>query len=192
MSNTLKKMLGLKWESKHMAPILTSITRAPVVSDTALTNPNPVENQLKPVKIELIKTQETKLLILGHNLMSETQSLIQDNSPQIIMLKKMVQAMKLDIEKDICIKNVIETADCTFKSILETGIAPQAICLFGTNLINSPAVPNLALNKLRTLELSYQNIPLIITFSIPYILRNPDVKPLVWNDLQKIIAILSM
>jgi hypothetical protein len=188
MSSTLKKMLGLKWELKNIAPILSNTPAASLVSKDILTEP--IYNQTSSIKMEDISIQKTKLLILGHNLISENQALMQDNSPQIIILKKMIKAMKLDIEQDVCIKNVIETTDCTFKSIMETGITPQAICLFGTNLINSPCVPNLALNKLRTLELSYKNIPLIITFSIPYILRNPDVKPLVWNDLQKIMTIL--
>lgn len=188
MSSTLKKMLGTKWNLKNISPILAKTSLEPVVFKDILAEP--IDNSLNSIKMENISIQKTKLLILGHNLISENQTLAQDDSPQIIILKKMIKAMKLDIEQDICIKNVTETTDCTFKSIMETGITPQAICLFGTNLINSPCVPNLALNKLRTLELSYKNIPLIITFSIPYILRNPDVKPLVWNDLQKIMTIL--
>ena len=67
----------------------------------------------------------------------------------------------------------------------------RVICLFGTQAIKSDFIPNMAINKIRGLELAYKNTPVIVTFSLPYILRNPDVKPLVWSDLQKIMAIIN-
>jgi hypothetical protein len=166
MNNTLRKMLGIKWNLK-----------------TAMLEP----------KITTTNTiiGNRKLLILGHSLINQDQENSHNNSPETLLLKKMIQAMNLDLEQDVLISNVAASSDCIIDyTIKQHQIKPEVICIFGTNLINSPVIPNLALNKLRTLKLFYQEIPIVITFSLPYILRNPDVKPLVWNDLQKIMAIL--
>lgn len=225
MNNTYKRLLGNKWvlrtadvtqeqiahktneaKTKPLADhplnhikadliITPSVTIAPVIPTLAPV----IQTSVGTAKTTVIKNtqaqQDYKLIILGHNISPE-MTLQDDNTQATIMLKKMLQAMKLDLATEIYLHNMPtleHTAErpCSFQFIEELNLQASAICLFGTQAIKSDFIPNMAINKIRGLELAYKNTPVIVTFSLPYILRNPDVKPLVWSDLQKIMAIIS-
>lgn len=216
MNNTYKRLLGNKWvlrtaivnqeqiahktsnedKIKHLpsyskAELIThqEVAITPVISAS-------VAKAATATPIKSTQTQtEYKLIILGHSI-SQGMTLQDDNTQATIMLKKMLQAMKLDLETEIYLHNMPtleHTAErpCSFQFIEAMNLKASAICLFGTQAIKSDFIPNMAINKIRGLELAYKNTPVIVTFSLPYILRNPDVKPLVWSDLQKIMAIIN-
>lgn len=183
MHNIYKRMLGYKW-------VLKQVEQCPAPS-----KPCPAPPKLAAVAIakhKNISAKNYKLIIIGPSITS-LQDLHQ-NQPEQLLLKKIIQAMKLDWKNEVYIHNTSNTSNiepCSFQFIKENSLSAQAICLFGTQSIKSEFVPNLAINKLRRQNLHYNNIPIIVTFSLPYILRNPDVKPLVWSDLQRIITILQ-
>lgn len=225
MNNTYKRLLGNKWvlrtadvtqeqivqrpneaKTKRLADALPSYSKADLIITPAVTTtaviptlapviPTSVETNKAKVVTTLPPQKDYKLIILGHNI-SPGMTLQDDNTQATIMLKKMLKAMKLDLETEVYLHNIPtleHTAErpCSFQFIEELNLQASAICLFGTQAIKSDFIPNIAINKIRGQELAYQNIPVIVTFSLPYILRNPDVKPLVWSDLQKIMGIIN-
>ena len=193
MNNTYKRLLGNKWVLRA-ADTQEQVVSAPTVKMTAMITTSSAQPIATPVK-SIQSQQDYKLIILGHN-MSPGMLLQDDNTQTTIMLKKMLQAMKLDLEAEVYLHSLPSSDDtaeipCSFQFIEELNLQASAICLFGTQAIKSDFIPNMAINKIRGQDLSYKNIPIIVTFSLPYILRNPDVKPLVWSDLQKIMAIIN-
>lgn len=218
MNNTYKRLLGNKWVLRTAV-----VNQEQIVHQPNATKPNQMaDHTLDHIRADLIITQDVniapviqtsvgtanatvvkttqiqqdyKLIILGHSISPE-KTLQDDNTQATIMLKKMLKAMKLDLETEVYLHNMpsIEPyteRTCSFQFIEELNLQASAICLFGTQGIKSDFIPNMAINKIRGLELTYKNTPVIVTFSLPYILRNPDVKPLVWSDLQKIMTIIS-
>lgn len=174
MSQLLTKMLGYKWiikdQDKH--------EECGTVGYNAEVIPSAVK---------------VKLLILIQNSVFSCKNWKQSSSLPAVLLQKMLLAMKLDQDQDIYIKNVTAEDDyCVLNSIIKTVCCPKAICLFGNNFIQSSFIPDLAVNKLRNLDLSYKNIPIFVTYSINYILRNPQIKKIVWEDLQKIMKVLNI
>lgn len=218
MNNTYKRLLGNKWvlrtadanqeqivqkpneaKTKQLADPLPSYSKAEIITHqeaaiTPVISASVAKAPATPIKSTQTQT-EYKLIILGHSI-SQGMTLQDDNTQATIMLKKMLQAMKLDLETEVYLHNMhsIENtpeSPCSFQFIEAMNLNASAICLFGTQAIKSDFIPNIAINKIRGQGLAYQNIPVIVTFSLPYILRNPDVKPLVWSDLQKIMGIIN-
>ncbi len=218
MNNTYKRLLGNKWvlrtavanqeqivhkpneaKIKILADHPLNQIKADLIITPAVTTVPMIQTSVGTAKATVVKTtqaqQEYKLIILGHSISPEI-TLQDDNTQATIMLKKMLQAMKLDLKREIYLHNM-PTPDhsaeipCSFQFIEEMNLKASAICLFGTQAIKSDFIPNMAINKIRMLNLTYKTTPVIVTFSLPYILRNPDVKPLVWSDLQKIMGIIN-
>ena len=114
------------------------------------------------------------------------------------LLDKMIGAMKLDVERDVYICNIVkcsprsnhnptahEIAMC--KDYLLTQIKlvkPQIIIALGRFAIQTLLNSTVAIEKLRGKVHKYNEIPLIATYSPSYLLRNPDAKKDAWDDLQ--------
>lgn len=72
-------------------------------------------------------------------------------------------------------------------------IRPSVIVCFGVAGLQSllPGEAAGGLTRSRGKWLSYQQIPLLPTFALPYILRNTERKKIVWGDLQIVMARLA-
>jgi uracil-DNA glycosylase family 4 len=86
-----------------------------------------------------------------------------------------------------------EVAIC--KPFLERQLAaiqPQAICTLGAVAAHALLESSTPVSALRGRFHMYKNIPLMPTFHPAYLLRNPEQKRAVWEDLKKIMALLRI
>ncbi len=70
-------------------------------------------------------------------------------------------------------------------------IQPKLIVALGRHAAHSLLKTDLALARLRGQSLSYQNIPLVVTYHPAYLLRTPSDKRKAWDDLRRARAIIS-
>ena len=70
-------------------------------------------------------------------------------------------------------------------------IRPAVICALGATPAKALLGPHVAITKVRGAVHDYRGIPLIPTFHPAYLLRNPDAKRLVWQDLKKVKKLLD-
>ena len=70
-------------------------------------------------------------------------------------------------------------------------IRPAVICALGATPAKALMGPSTAITKVRGTVHDYHGIPLIPTFHPAYLLRNPDAKRLVWQDLKKVKRLLE-
>ncbi len=72
-------------------------------------------------------------------------------------------------------------------------IRPEVIICFGGAALEGlfPAQGESSLAKVRGTWMDYRGIPVMPTFSLPYISRNKDRKKVVWGDLQEVIKKLK-
>lgn len=115
------------------------------------------------------------------------------------LLTKMLTAIDLSRD-DVYICNVIkcrppgnrsperdELATCSaflFRQL--SVIRPKIICCLGSVALNTLLGANLPITRVRGQFFDYQGTPLIATFHPAYLLRNPNAKREVWEDLKKI------
>lgn len=120
------------------------------------------------------------------------------------LLTKMIEAMGLRRE-EVYICNVLkdrppgnrtpepaEVEACL--PFLEQQLAlirPAVICALGATPAKALLGPHVAITKVRGAVHDYHGIPLIPTFHPAYLLRNPDAKKLVWQDLKKVKKLLD-
>ena len=120
------------------------------------------------------------------------------------LLTKMIQAMGLKRE-DMYICNVLkdrppgnrlpepeEVAACW--PFLERQIAiikPLVICVLGAVAAKTLLGPHVAITKIRGQTMDFHGIPVIPTFHPAYLLRNPAAKPMTWDDLKRVMALLK-
>jgi DNA polymerase len=69
-------------------------------------------------------------------------------------------------------------------------IQPKLIVALGRHAAHSLLKTDLALARLRGQRLSYQNIPLVVTYHPAYLLRTPSDKRKAWEDLRRARALL--
>jgi uracil-DNA glycosylase len=69
-------------------------------------------------------------------------------------------------------------------------IQPKLIVALGRHAAHSLLKTDLALARLRGQPLSYQNIPLVVTYHPAYLLRTPSDKRKAWEDLRRARALL--
>ncbi len=120
------------------------------------------------------------------------------------LLTRIIGAMKLT-RKDVYICNILkcrppenrnplpsEIVACQdyLKAQLEL-INPKIICCMGKFACSVLLNSDLPITKLRGNFLDYCGIKTMPTFHPAYLLRNPDAKRLVWEDMQKIMAELK-
>lgn len=70
-------------------------------------------------------------------------------------------------------------------------IQPRLIVALGRHAAHSLLKTDLALARLRGQSLSYQNIPLVVTYHPAYLLRTPSDKRKVWEDLRRARRIVA-
>ncbi|MBI3088509.1 MAG: uracil-DNA glycosylase [Candidatus Omnitrophica bacterium] len=120
------------------------------------------------------------------------------------LLTKMIEAMGLRRE-EVYICNVLkdrppgnrtpelaEVDACL--GFLERQLAlirPRVVCALGAVAARALLGPHVAITKVRGAVLDYQGIPLVPTFHPAYLLRNPDAKKVVWQDLKKVKRLLD-
>jgi len=70
-------------------------------------------------------------------------------------------------------------------------IQPKLIVALGRHAAHSLLKTDLALARLRCQPLSYQNIPLVVTYHPAYLLRTPSDKRKAWEDLRRARSIIA-
>jgi uracil-DNA glycosylase len=70
-------------------------------------------------------------------------------------------------------------------------IQPKLIVALGRHAAHSLLKTDLALARLRGQALSYQNIPLVVTYHPAYLLRTPSDKRKAWEDLRRARSIIA-
>ena len=70
-------------------------------------------------------------------------------------------------------------------------IRPRVICALGSVAARALLGPDIPITKARGQLHDYQGTPVIPTFHPAYLLRNPDAKKVVWQDLKKVKALLE-
>ena len=70
-------------------------------------------------------------------------------------------------------------------------IQPKLIVALGRHAAHSLLKTDLALARLRNQRLSYQNIPLVVTYHPAYLLRTPSDKRKAWDDLRRARRIIQ-
>ena len=70
-------------------------------------------------------------------------------------------------------------------------IQPKLIVALGRHAAHSLLKTDLALARLRNQRLSYQNIPLVVTYHPAYLLRTPSDKRKAWDDLRRARRIMQ-
>ena len=73
-----------------------------------------------------------------------------------------------------------------------TAIGPQVICTLGTFAAQTLLETTAPISRLRGRFHTYNGIKLMPTYHPAYLLRNPDQKRAVWEDVQKIMTILDL
>jgi uracil-DNA glycosylase family 4 len=71
-------------------------------------------------------------------------------------------------------------------------IQPEAICTLGAVAAHVLLESGAPVSALRGRFHTYKNIPLMPTFHPAYLLRNPEQKRAVWEDMKKIMALLRI
>lgn len=121
------------------------------------------------------------------------------------LLNKIIEAIKLSRDQ-VYICNVIkcrppgnrnpqpdEIEAC--RPFLErqlAAIAPEVVCTLGTFASQTLLDTDAPISRLRGRFHAYGNIKVMPTFHPAYLLRNPDRKRDVWDDMKKIMALLRI
>lgn len=121
------------------------------------------------------------------------------------LLTRIIQAMKVTRE-EVYICNVIKCRPPnnrnpepdeirTCRPFLErqlAAIAPQVICTLGTFASQTLLDTTAPVSKLRGRFHTYAGIKVMPTYHPAYLLRNPEQKRAVWEDMKKIMAFLRI
>lgn len=121
------------------------------------------------------------------------------------LLTRIIEAMKLSRDQ-VYICNVIKcrppgNRNPTPEEIVTCGpflerqldvIAPTVICTLGSFAAHKLLKTQAPISKLRGRFHTYNNSKVMPTFHPAYLLRNPDQKRAVWQDMKKIMALLRI
>lgn len=122
------------------------------------------------------------------------------------LLTKIIQAMGLKRE-DVYISNVVKCRPPENRVPLPTEsdvckqlillkeidiIKPRIICALGATAIQALLGDSAKITKMRGIFSDYQGIPLMPTYHPAYLLRNPEAKKIVWEDMKKIMERLNL
>jgi uracil-DNA glycosylase len=117
------------------------------------------------------------------------------------LLTKIIEAMKLKRE-DVYISNVVKCrppgnraplpieSDTCKKLLLFREIdiiKPTIICTLGATAVQALLGDGVTITRARGTFYDYKNIPVMPTYHPAYLLRNPDAKRVVWEDMKKIM-----
>lgn len=121
------------------------------------------------------------------------------------LLTKIIEAMKLTRD-EVYISNVVkcrppnnrtplpnESDTCKqlilFKEI--ELIKPQVICALGATAVQGLLGHDISISKVRGNFIKFNDILVMPTYHPAYLLRNPDAKKIVWEDMKQIMAKLK-
>jgi len=121
------------------------------------------------------------------------------------LLTQMIEAMGLQ-RKDVYICNVVkcrppenrtpeedEVTTCSPFLLRQLDvIAPKVIVCLGAVAAKTLLKTNRGISHFRGEWLDYRSSKLMATYHPAYLLRNPNAKPEVWKDLQKVMAVLGL
>jgi DNA polymerase len=121
------------------------------------------------------------------------------------LLTQMIEAMGLR-RGDVYICNVVkcrppenrlperdEIATCSPFLLRQLAvIQPKVICCLGACAAQTLLATNQGISRFRGEWFDYRGSKLIATYHPAYLLRNPNAKPEVWKDLQKVMALLGL
>jgi uracil-DNA glycosylase len=121
------------------------------------------------------------------------------------LLTQMIEAMGLQ-RKDVYICNVVkcrppenrtpeedEVSTCSPYLLRQLDvIAPKVIVCLGAVAAKTLLKTNRGISQFRGQWLDFRSSKLIATYHPAYLLRNPNAKPEVWKDLQKVMAVLGL
>jgi len=118
------------------------------------------------------------------------------------LLTKIINAMNL-CRADVFISNTVKCrplnnrtpmpheSETCINLILLNEIAivqPKIICALGATAARALLGTELRISQIRGTFIPFENTLIIPTYHPAYLLRNPNAKKLVWNDMQKIMA----
>ncbi len=121
------------------------------------------------------------------------------------LLTQMIEAMGLQ-RKDVYICNVVkcrppenrtpeedEVSTCSPYLLRQLdAIAPRVIVCLGAVAAKTLLKTNRGISHFRGQWLDFRSSKLMATYHPAYLLRNPNAKPEVWKDLQKVMAVLGL
>lgn len=121
------------------------------------------------------------------------------------LLNKMIAAMKLNIDQDVYICNAVKCKslhsrhpgdhelDVCKQHLLNqiNLVKPKIIIALGRFASQALLGTNLAVAKLRGTKQNYNNIPVIVTYTPGYLLRNVEAKKDAWADLQLALQVFK-
>ena len=121
------------------------------------------------------------------------------------LLTQMIEAMGLH-RKDVYICNVVkcrppenrtpeedEVSTCSPFLLRQLDvISPKVIVCLGAVAAKTLLKTNRGISHFRGQWLDYRSSKLMATYHPAYLLRNPNAKPEVWKDLQKVMAVLGL
>ena len=121
------------------------------------------------------------------------------------LLTQMIEAMGLQ-RKDVYICNVVkcrppenrtpeedEVTTCSPFLLRQIDvIAPKVIVCLGAVAAKTLLKTNRGISHFRGQWLDFRSSKLMATYHPAYLLRNPNAKPEVWKDLQKVMAVLGL
>lgn len=121
------------------------------------------------------------------------------------LLTQMIEAMGLQ-RKDVYICNVVkcrppenrtpeedEVSTCAPFLLRQLDvIGPKVIVCLGAVAAKTLLKTNRGISHFRGQWLDYRSSKLMATYHPAYLLRNPNAKPEVWKDLQKVMAVLGL
>ena len=121
------------------------------------------------------------------------------------LLTQMIEAMGLE-RKDVYICNVVkcrppenrtpeddEITTCSPFLLRQLDvISPKVIVCLGAVAAKTLMKTNRGISHFRGQWLDYRSSKLMATYHPAYLLRNPNAKPEVWKDLQKVMAVLGL
>ena len=122
------------------------------------------------------------------------------------LLTKIINSIGLQ-RKDVYITNVVkcrppknrtptleESSTCKSLMLFQqiNIIQPSIICTLGASATQAMLGDHIRISKVRGMFQNFDGISIIPTFHPAYLLRNPSAKKLVWDDMQKIMAKLSL
>lgn len=121
------------------------------------------------------------------------------------LLTQMIEAMGLQ-RKDVYICNVVkcrppenrtpeedEVTTCSPFLLRQLDvIGPKVIVCLGAVAAKTLLKTNRGISQFRGQWLDFRSSKLLATYHPAYLLRNPNAKPEVWKDLQKVMAVLGL
>ncbi len=122
------------------------------------------------------------------------------------LLTKIIQAMNLDREKDVYITNVVkcrlennrapkpEEIDYEKAQILDEELkilSPKIICCLGASATKAMLGNDTTIGPVRGKIVEKNGFKIIPTYHPAYLLRNPEAKKIVWEDMKLILNLLK-